>query len=74
MAVGNKKKREKQKEMGVFLLCLVVVVVVDSLDDPFQKVYSDGLFIVTRENALAESLYHARLADSTISNNDDLSK
>jgi hypothetical protein len=43
-----------------------------SRDVFFEEVYSDRLFVVSREDALAVALYHARLAHGTVAHNHNL--
>lgn len=42
------------------------------LDDPFEKIDADGLFVVSGEDAFAEALDHAGLADGAIAYNHHL--
>jgi len=43
------------------------------LDDPFEKIDADGLFVVPGEDAFAEALDHAGLANGTVAHNHHLS-
>lgn len=42
------------------------------LDDPFKKIDADGLFVVPGEDAFAETLDHAGLADGAVAHNHHL--
>jgi hypothetical protein len=42
------------------------------LDDPFEKIDADGLFVVPGEDAFAEALDHAGLANGAVAHNHHL--
>jgi len=41
------------------------------LNHSFEKIHSDGLLVVSRVDAFAVSLYHAALANASVSNYDN---
>jgi hypothetical protein len=42
------------------------------LDDPFEKIDADGLFVVPGEDAFAEALDHAGFANGAVAHNHHL--
>ena len=50
------------------------IVLLYLLDDAFKKVHSDRLLVVASEDAFAEALDHARLADGPVADDDHLEK
>lgn len=49
-----------------------VLVCGSLLDDPFEKIDADGLFVVPGEDAFAEALDHAGLANGAVAHNHHL--
>ena len=65
--------RERERETFYFsLIFYVCVFKLFILDDPFKKIDADGLFVVPGEDAFAETLDHAGLADGAVAHNHHL--
>ena len=62
---------EKERDF-LFLFDLLCVFKLFILDDPFKKIDADGLFVVPCEDAFAETLDHAGLADGAVAHNHHL--